>query len=297
MLKILKFAAIDVGSNAVRLLVENVFEVAGKPQFKKQSLVRVPLRLGMDVFKTGEISEAKKNMLVLTIESFKNLMDAHGVIKYKACATSALRESANSAQIVKEIQEKAGIKVHLITGPEEAKYLSSVAFEEFMNHEDDYLYMDVGGGSVEYTFISKGQKLIAKSFKMGTIRLLEEKVSESDWDEMCRWLRKNVQGLQNLSIIGTGGNINRYYRLANKKDYQPLDYKSMKRVFNVLNSLTYEERIIQFKLNPDRADVIIPAGDLFIKVMEIVSANHIHVPKMGLADGIVRELYKNYKKK
>ncbi|MFT6814670.1 MAG: exopolyphosphatase/guanosine-5'-triphosphate,3'-diphosphate pyrophosphatase [Sphingobacteriales bacterium] len=297
MLKILKFAAIDVGSNAVRLLVENVFEVAGKPQFKKQSLVRVPLRLGMDVFKTGEISEAKKNMLVLTIESFKNLMDAHGVIKYKACATSALRESANSAQIVKEIQEKAGIKVHLITGPEEAKYLSNVAFEEFMNHEDDYLYMDVGGGSVEYTFFSKGQKLIAKSFKMGTIRLLEEKVSESDWDEMCRWLRKNVQGLQNLSIVGTGGNINRYYRLANKKDYQPLDYKSMKRVFNVLNSLTYEERIIQFKLNPDRADVIIPAGNLFIKVMETVSANHIHVPKMGLADGIVRELYKNYKKK
>lgn len=291
-MKLHKYAAIDIGSNGVRLLISNVIEFKKKEaQFKKSSLVRVPIRLGEDVFSKGKISEKNKNRMCDAMKAFQLLMKVHGVEKYKACATSAMREAENKEEIVANIFSNAGVKIDIIDGKTEAEIISSTDLNQIMQNDKSYLYVDVGGGSTEFTFFSGGKLLDSKSFPLGTVRILDNKVDDFVWKDAKMWIRKKSRNLHKLALIGSGGNINKIFKMSGKTEGKPLSYIYIKSFYNFLNQMTYDERISELDLNPDRADVIIPASKIYLKAMKWSKANKIYVPKIGLSDGIIKSLY------
>lgn len=291
------FAAIDIGSNAVRLLFSHVHEQKGKAIFKKNELIRVPIRLGDDAFIHHEISQQKAEKLVTAMKGFKELIKVFDTISFKACATSAMRDAKNGGEIISRIKKEAGIDVEILDGKSEAATIFSNHVEDMLDPKQAYLYIDVGGGSTELTLISAGKVLAQKSFNVGTIRMLFDKVAKEEWDTYKQWVKKNTAGIKPLTAIGSGGNINKLYRMSGKKENKHLSYDKIKDMHDMLSSYTYEERITTLGLNPDRADVIIPASKIFLTAMKHADIDKIIVPQIGLSDGIVHQLYEEYKKK
>ncbi|WP_203258398.1 Ppx/GppA phosphatase family protein [Hyunsoonleella ulvae] len=294
MLSIKKYAAIDIGSNAVRLLISNVIEEKDKPVvFKKNSLVRVPIRLGADVFIKGCISKENTQRMLDTMLAFKLLMKSHKVVKYKACATSAMRESKNGNEVVDAVLEHAGIRIDVIDGEEEAAIIAATDLNKFIDPEKVYLYVDVGGGSTEFSVISKGERIVSRSFKIGTVRLLNDMVKKESWSDLNQWIKEHTSHYEKISVIGSGGNINKIFKVSGKALGKPLTYFYLTTYYNTLQSYSYEERITELSLNQDRADVIIPAMRIYLFAMKWSGAKHIYVPKIGLADGIIKSIYHN----
>jgi len=292
MIKIKKYAAIDIGSNAMRLLIANVIEEENKPtQFNKSHLIRVPIRLGQDAFTVGEISEESAERMVKAMKAFKLLMDVYQVEQYAACATSAMREAYNGKDLVEEIAKKTGINIDIIEGKTEAAIIANSDLESFIKNDGHYLYVDVGGGSTEFTLFSNGKQIVSKSFKNGTVRLLNNMVTESVWLEIEKWIKTHTADLSNVEIIGSGGNINKIFKMSGKTNDKPLTQTYLVQRFKYLNSLSYEERIYTLGLNTDRADVIIPAIKIYVNAMKWSNAKYIYVPKIGLSDGIVKAMY------
>jgi len=295
-MKIEKLAGIDIGSNAIRLLVTNVITNKSnkKPIFSKSALVRVPIRLGADSFLKGTISEENQSRMIKAMEAFKLLMEVHGVTKYYACATSAMRDAANGNEIIKDILEKTSIKINIIDGKKEAAIIFSTDLSNLIESDKSYLYVDVGGGSTEITIFSNGKIINSKSFKIGTVRLLNKELSfKKIWEDMELWIRTNTLNLKSVALIGSGGNINKLFKLSGKQIGKPMSFIYVKSQFHFLKKMTYEERISELDLNPDRADVIIPATKIYLKAMKWSGAKKVYVPKIGLADGIVKSLYYN----
>lgn len=292
MLTIKKYAAIDIGSNAVRLLISNIIEQKGKPvQFKKNSLVRVPIRLGADVFVKQKISKENTKRMLDTMLAFKLLMKSHKVVKYKACATSAMRESSNGREVAEMIKNHAEINIDIIDGEEEAAIIAATDLNTFIDDSKTYLYVDVGGGSTEFSIIDQGVKIVSRSFKIGTVRLLNDMVSKEAWDELQQWITQYATKYDKITVIGSGGNINKIFKVSGKKLGKPLSYFYMTSYYNTLQSYSYEERITELDLNQDRADVIIPAMRIYLSAMKWSNAKNIIVPKIGLADGIIKSIY------
>jgi exopolyphosphatase/guanosine-5'-triphosphate,3'-diphosphate pyrophosphatase len=296
LLNIKKYGAIDIGSNAIRLLISNVIVKEGKePQFKKSSLVRVPIRLGADVFVTGIISEENIERMINAMEAFKLLMKVHKVERYKACATSAMREAKNGVEIANKILDITGVQIDIIGGKEEASIISSTDLNELIEGDNSYLYVDVGGGSTEFTVFSKGKIINSKSFKMGTVRLLNNKKPDNKeiFDDVEKWIKKNTKNLKGISLIGSGGNINRLFKMSGRTEGKPISFIYLNAQYQFLKQMSYQERISELSLNPDRADVIIPATKIYLSAMKWSRANKIYVPKIGLSDGIIKNLFYN----
>ncbi|MGB5941501.1 MAG: exopolyphosphatase [Leeuwenhoekiella sp.] len=289
-----KFGAIDIGSNAVRLLISNIIEAEGnKPQFRKSSLVRVPIRLGADVFLTKRISDENIQRMIDTMEAFKLLMRSHKVVDYMACATSAMRESDNGAEVAQKIEEQTGVKIRIIDGSDEASIIANTDLQSLIDSERTYLYVDVGGGSTEFTFYSDAQVVASRSFKLGTVRLLQDSVGQGVWDEVENWIKEQSAPFKRIELIGSGGNINKIFKLSGRKEGKALTYFFMLSFFEDIQSYSYEERIVDLGLNLDRADVIIPATRIYLSAMKWAKAKNIYVPKIGLSDGIIKSLYYN----
>ena len=291
-MKIRKFAAIDIGSNAIRLLIHNVIEEKGKKtQFRKSSLIRVPVRLGVDSFTVGEISEHNEERMLNAMKAFKLIMDVHGVEKYMACATSAIREANNGHEIVDRIYEDSGVKIEVIDGKKEAAIIASTDLKQLIQNDQTYLYIDVGGGSTEFTLFTDGKIKVSKSFKIGTVRILNNLVGEGIWKKIELWIKENIQGLSKITIIGSGGNINKLHKMSGRKEGEPLSYIWLNSQYHFLESMSYEDRISELGLNPDRADVIIPATRIYLSAAKWCGAKKIYVPKIGLSDGIIKTIY------
>ncbi|MDO4881290.1 MAG: ethanolamine ammonia-lyase reactivating factor EutA [Capnocytophaga sp.] len=293
-MNIRKFGGIDIGSNGVRLLIANVLEEENKvPIFSKASLVRVPIRLGEDVFESGEISKGNTERLSEAIQAFSLLMKVYNVEKYQACATSAMREAKNGREIVLNIAKKTGIYIEIIDGQKEAAIIANTDLHSFIENDKNYLYIDVGGGSTEFTIYSKGNNLASKSFPIGAVRLLRGKATNKIWEEVEEWIVKKTKNIKNIQAIGSGGNINKIFKASGNKKGEPLSLSFLNDFLNKLESLSYEERIRDLELNPDRADVITYATRVYINAMKWAKAENIIVPKVGLSDGIIRGLYYN----
>ncbi|MDC6367010.1 MULTISPECIES: exopolyphosphatase [Flavobacteriaceae] len=287
-----KFAAIDIGSNAVRLLINNVIEQKEKPTvFKKSEFVRVPVRLGEDSFLRQEISRKNVERLIKTMKSFELLMQVYGVEKYMACATSALREAKNGLEVVEKVQKESGINIEVIDGKQEASIIASTDLKNLIKNDRCYLYVDVGGGSTEFTIFDNGKLLVSRSFRVGTVRILNELVDDSVWDEIMDWIIAHIDLESKVEIIGSGGNINKLHKMSGRKASQPLSYIWLNAQYHFLDSMEYEDRISELGLNQDRADVIIPAAKIFLKAAQWSGAKKIHVPKIGLTDGMIKTLY------
>ena len=296
-MKVEKFAAIDIGSNAVRILIANVIEIENKVFFQKNSLIRSPVRLGEDSFTLGEISDKSIKRVIKTLKAFKLLMDVHDVSHYKAFATSALREANNSLHVVKMIKKKSRIKVEIIDGRKEAEIISYSKISDFINTQKTFLFVDVGGGSTEFTFINEGKNIISKSFKIGTVREINNLVDDRAWIAIKNWIKKNSKKYDKITLMGSGGNINKLFKLSNTKEGKPLSKIKLNQLYKDLLSLSYEERIISYGLNTDRADVIVPAAKIYLKAMEWSGAQKIYVPRFGLSDGMIKYIYNKLKKK
>ena len=287
-----KFAAIDIGSNAVRLLIMTITEQEGKdPLFKKTSLVRVPIRLGADVFLTGKISKENISRMIDTMQAFKLLMRSHKIEKFKACATSAMRESQNGEEVAQLIKEKTGLEIGIIDGNDEAAMIAATDLHALIQTDKTYLYVDVGGGSTEFTLYSSGKTIASRSFKLGTVRLLENMVSNEVWKEVEEWIKKVTKEYTKIDLIGSGGNINNIFKSSGKANGKPLSFLYLSSYYQLLQSFTYEERITELNLNQDRADVIVPAARIYLSAMKWTRARRIYVPKIGLSDGIIKSLY------
>ena len=295
-MKIKKFGAIDIGSNAVRLLIANVIEEKEKETtFKKSSLVRVPIRLGADAFVTGKISETNIERMLDAMKAFKLLMQVHGVEKYKACATSAMREAENGKDVVAAIFKETGVEIEIINGKKEASIISSTDLKSLINSNDNYLYVDVGGGSTEFTLFSKGEIINSKSFKIGTVRLINntKETHNKIFKKVEEWIKINTKDHKRISLIGSGGNINKIFKMSGREIGKPISYIYMNAQYQFLKKMSYKERISELSLNPDRADVIVPATKIYLSAMKWSNARKIYVPKIGLSDGIIKSLYLN----
>lgn len=295
-MQIKKYGAIDIGSNAIRLLVSNVIEKDDKePQFKKSSLVRVPIRLGADAFVSGKISDENISRMKSALEAFKLLMKVHGVERYKACATSAMREAENGRKVAKQILSETGVQIDIIGGKEEASIISSTDLNELIKSHRTYLYVDVGGGSTEFTIFSEGEIITSKSFNMGTVRLMNNSKTENKeaFKVVEAWIKEHTKSYKKLSLIGSGGNINRLFKMSGRMEGSPISYIYLNAQYQFLKKMSYSERITELSLNPDRADVIIPATKIYLSAMKWSGARKIYVPKIGLADGIIKSLYYN----
>ena len=291
----MKFASIDIGSNAVRLLLAQVLN-NGRPFFSKDSLVRIPIRLGEDAFTDGIISDEKREKLVTAMIGFKYIIDAYKPLDFMGCATAAMREASNSEEIVSEIKEKSGIELEVINGRKEAEIICSNHIEQNLSSTGkSYLHIDVGGGSTEMTLFSKGKTIVSESFNIGAVRIIKEKVTQNNWDTMKSWIKEQIKRHDRpIEAIGSGGNINKIYKFAGKKDQTYMSYKKVEKISNYLNSFSYDERVRILNLHTDRADVIIPAASTFLKIMKWGKIEKIHVPQIGLADGLVRSLYQKH---
>lgn len=288
-MKTKKIAAIDIGSNAMRLLINNVIEYQGQKYYKKVDIVRVPIRLGTEAFKEKNISPHTSKRLMNAMHAYKNLMDAHEIEIYRGCATSAMREAQNGAALIAQIKTETGLKIEIIDGKEEASIIYANHIEKLIDDNRSYLYVDVGGGSTEITFFKGGKIIDSKSFNIGTIRILNDMVSTPMWDDLKDWLEKTLQG-ESVELIGSGGNINKVSKISRRDPNKPLSYDYLQTFFKKLLSHTYEERVVFLDLNTDRADVIIPAMTIYTSIMKWTKAKLIHVPKIGLADGIIKQL-------
>ncbi|RZK74043.1 MAG: exopolyphosphatase [Pedobacter sp.] len=286
----LRYAAIDIGSNAVRLLIADINKNDKGNGFKKNTLVRVPLRLGDDAFLDQELSAKKIDDLVKTMTAFRNLMDVYNVSKYLACATSAMREAKNGDEVIKQIKELANIDIEIIEGQREASIIYSNHIEENLDIKKSYLYIDVGGGSTELSVFVNRQPIASKSFNIGTIRMLDNQDKEETWNEMKEWIKQYTKDLKQLAGIGTGGNINKLFRMSGEKDDMPLSFLKLKTMYNELNGYSLKERISILKLNQDRADVIVPACEIYLTLMKWSGIKQIYVPKVGMVDGIINLL-------
>lgn len=285
-------AAIDIGSNAARLLISEASVYKdGSVDYTKLTLLRIPLRLGFDVFSSGVISGKKKKKLLDTIRIYKMLMDIYEVEGYKACATSAMRDAGNGPGIMKEIKQDTGIDINIISGMEEATILYETHIADNLNNVNSYLYIDVGGGSTEVTLFAKGQTIFKESFNIGTIRMLNDQVTEEQWEHMKWYIKTHVKDYQPLEAIGTGGNINKIFSLSKRKEGKPLPLELIKDYHKELSASTVEERMHLYNLRSDRADVIVPALQIYSGIMRWAGAEEIYVPKIGLADGLIRVLY------
>ena len=293
MIEIKKYGAIDIGSNAIRLLICNVvLKEKENPKFKKSAFVRVPIRLGADAFNTGIISEENHKRMMDAMKAFELLMSVHGVEKYKACATSAMRSAKNGKQLVRSIKETSGIDIEIIDGTKEAKIIASTDLSEFMESHKSYLYVDVGGGSTEFTVFSMGKITASKSFKMGTVRLLNKEISNKKTrKEIQAWIQTNTKNLKKIVLIGSGGNINKIFKMSRQAPEKPLSLAYMKAQYEFLKKMSYSDRISELGLNPDRADVIVPATKIYLSAMKWSGAKKIYVPKVGLSDGIIKSLH------
>ena len=288
----MRLAAIDIGSNAARLLISEVLvNRIGDPEFLKLNLVRVPLRLGFDVFETGEISKEKTDMILQTIKAYKHLLSAYDVKHVKACATSAMRDARNAADIIRRVKLETGIEIEVISGELEASLIYENHIAENLSKDESYLYIDVGGGSTELTFFCDGKLVFKKSFNIGTIRLLKGMVTEAMWDEMKDYLKTRTRGFKHVTAIGSGGNINKIFSLSKRKEGKPLPFQLLRDYYKELSSFSLEERMHMYKLREDRADVIVPALLIYLNVMRWVDCDEIFVPKIGLADGLIHHLY------
>lgn len=288
------YAAIDIGSNAVRLLIKSIDrEAVQEKKFKKVMMLRVPLRLGFDVFSIGELSEKKVDKLRRLMKAFRQLMKIYDVDDYRACATSAMRDARNGRMIIKKIEKDTGIRIEIIDGREEARMIYNNHIECMEDRQGNYMYVDVGGGSTEINLLTNGELVWSVSYNIGTVRMLSNAVKEGTWQQMEEELMKVTEGVAAINIIGSGGNINKLFRLADKKDkkLQRLPVSSLQTVYDVLKPLTPEERVEAFSLKQDRADVIVPAAEIFLKIAEVVHAEYIYVPVIGLSDGIIDNLY------
>lgn len=297
MLKIKKYGAIDIGSNAIRLLIVTVIEKDNdEAKFKKTSLVRVPIRLGADVFTLKNISNDNYLRMVDSLNAYKLLMKTHKVIAYRGCATSAMREAENGAEIVLKLYENTGIKIEIIDGDEEAEIIAATDINTYLNEGKAYLYVDVGGGSTEFTVIDKGEKIASHSSKLGTVRMINNLVNENVWMDVKEWIKTHTKDHQKISLLGTGGNINSVYKSSLIQIGKPLKLSYLKKYYKKIKSISYEERIATHLLNQDRADVIVPALKIYLLAMKWSDAKKIYVPKIGLSDGIIRNLYNKSKK-
>jgi exopolyphosphatase / guanosine-5'-triphosphate,3'-diphosphate pyrophosphatase len=293
----LRLAAIDIGSNAARLLIIDVVQApTGKPEFVKLTLVRVPLRLGFDVFEMGSISEEKETMLVKTIQSYKLLIDVYNVKHYITAATSAMRDASNAKAILQKVKSESGVDIKVITGEEEASFIYENHVAENLNTQESYLYIDVGGGSTELSFFSDGKLVSKESFNIGTIRLLKNQVTEDHWNQMKKFIKEKTTGYHHITAIGSGGNINKIFSLSKRKEGKPLSLELLRNYYKEFSSLSLTQRISMYKLREDRADVIVPALLIYINVMKWADTEEIFVPKIGLADGLVHILYERLRK-
>lgn len=293
----MRLAAIDIGSNAARLLIADVIETAdGKITANKIELIRIPLRLGFDAFELGMISNEKRSRVIDTMHAFKYLMRVYDVTSYKACATSAMRDSINGAALIEAVRIKTGVDIQLISGSEEAQLVYENHVAENLSPAHAYLYIDVGGGSTELTFFDAGELIYKQSFNIGTIRLLKQKVSLYDWEEMKAVIKSYVRSKKTISAIGSGGNINKVFSLSKKKDGKPLPLQLLQDYYKELSNVNLEQRIKLYKLKEDRADVIVPALQIYINVMRWSDIEEILVPKIGVADGLIRKLFLETKK-
>ena len=275
------YAAIDIGSNAVRLLIKSIDrEAVQEKKIKKVMMLRVPLRLGFDVFSIGELSEKKADKLRRLMKAFRQLMKIYDVDDYRACATSAMRDARNGRTIIKKIEKDTGIRIEIIDGQEEARMIYNNHIECMEDRLGNYMYVDVGGGSTEINLLTNGELVWSVSYNIGTVRMLSNAVKEGTWQQMEEELMKVTEGVAAINIIGSGGNINKLFRLADKKDkkLQRLPVSSLQTVYDVLKPLTPEERVEAFSLKQDRADVIVPAAEIFLKIAEVVHAEYIYVP-------------------
>lgn len=294
----MKLAAIDIGSNAARLLITDVIEGAhGKPDFIKLSLTRVPLRLGFDVFEKGGISPERADMMVKTIKAYQLLLDVYKVEHLITAATSAMRDASNAALILERVKKETGINIRVISGEEEASYIYENHIAENLNAQESYLYIDVGGGSTELTFFSDGKMVAKESFNLGTIRLLKNQVHEEHWNEMKNFIRNKTSGYHHITAIGSGGNINKIFSLSKRKEGKPLNLELLRNYYKEFSNLSLAQRISLYGLREDRADVIVPALLIYINVMRWADAEEIFVPKIGLADGLIHILYERVKNK
>lgn len=292
-----KFAAIDIGTNAMRLLIANVIEDGNETYFKKASLTRMPVRLGEDVFEHGEIGKKRKKNLMRVMTAFDLLMKVNDVEHYRACATSAMREAKNGKDIIKTIREETGIAIELISGDEEAEIIRSTQIRELLKTGKNWLFVDVGGGSTEITLFENGQVIKSHSFKIGTIRMLKNMVKNSELEHLDEWLSDIKNKYDDIKVIGSGGNINKIYKFSQNKEGKGMFFNELKQIYVDIKKYSYEDRMKILGFNPDRADVIIPAAEIFIKVMKLADIGKIHVPKIGLADGIIQLEYKKFKNK
>lgn len=289
------YAAIDVGTNAVRLLIKHIEEQERKTVFTKELLVRIPMRLGFDVFDTGYISEVKAKKMVRLMKAYSQMMKLYDVADYRACATSALRDAQNGKQLVKQIAEKTGIRIEIISGQEEATIIYNNHVEQMKDRSGNYMYVDVGGGSTEINLLSDGKLVCSRSYNIGTIRLLNNAVGQETWEKLVSDMKEIASNYPGTEIIGSGGNINKYYKLVDrsKEDTanQRIQAEALKAVYEKLCGMTVEQRMQAYKLKPDRADVIVPAGKIFVTIADIIGARFIYVPVIGLSDGIIDSLY------
>jgi exopolyphosphatase/guanosine-5'-triphosphate,3'-diphosphate pyrophosphatase len=293
----MKFAAIDIGSNAVRLLFCNVHETEKGVKFKKNSLIRVPIRLGEDSFTEKRISEKNAQRMIDTMKAFRLLMNVHQPISYRACATSAMRDAINGKEVAQRILQESGINIEIVNGKKEAEIIYSNHIEELLDQDKAYLYIDVGGGSTELTLFRDKKVVASQSFNIGTIRILKGQVEKSEWQFLADWMDTNTNKINEPVFgIGSGGNINKLHGLAGKKDGKPVSLERLIEIQGVLKKHTYQQRIELLGLNPDRADVIVPAAEIFITVMKQAKIKKIFVPEIGLADGLIHLLYEEYLK-
>jgi exopolyphosphatase/guanosine-5'-triphosphate,3'-diphosphate pyrophosphatase len=288
-MKIDRYAGIDIGSNGVRLLIMNVYLINDQPHFDKAILVRAPVRLGSDSFVKNEIQHDTAEMLTEAMKSFYSLMKCYKVKKYRACATSALREACNASEVVESVFNNSGIKIDLIDGKEEAEIIYTTQIAEYIKDEKGYIFIDVGGGSTEITYYYRGKSRASRSFKIGTVRALKNLVEYREWLELENFI-KELKLSEDTVAVGTGGNINTLFKKSQKPLGKPLTIRYLKDMHKELKLLTVDERIIQYSFNPDRADVIVPALEIYTTIMKLAKINDIYVPKIGLADGIVRSL-------
>ena len=286
----MRYAAIDIGSNAVRLLIADIAENEQVISFKKNTLIRVPLRLGDDAFLDQHISDKKETDLLKTMQAFRNLMDVYKVTDYLAYATSAMREAKNGPEIVERVQKEAGINLEIVHGKKEANIIYASHIEQKLERNKNYLYIDVGGGSTELSVFSNGGIVASSSFNVGTIRILDNQDKEETWNEMHSFIKEHTRNFKSVMAIGTGGNINKLFRLSQEKEGVALTFGKLKTLYNYLNSFSLKDRINVLGLNQDRADVIIPACEIYLTVMKWAATKSIYVPKVGLVDGIIQTL-------
>jgi exopolyphosphatase/guanosine-5'-triphosphate,3'-diphosphate pyrophosphatase len=288
-------AAIDIGSNAARLLICEVIKHGTEIEFNKLNLIRIPLRLGFDVFEKGYIGFRKKKMLLNTIDAFSALMKVYEVDHYIACATSAMRDASNSKEIIKEIKTDTGIKVEVITGDLEAEIIYENHIAELLDANKSYLYIDVGGGSTEVTLFHKSAVAFQKSFNIGTVRILTNKVDDATWEDLKQTLKEIGKNYPKMIAIGSGGNINKIFSMINSKNLKSIPIEVIREFHRVLEPMSVDERMNTYNLKRDRADVIVPALRIYANAMKWANIDEIHVPKIGLADGLINHLYEQVK--